>query len=181
MNGATLRRSSVGSDYAGEIRVQLFKKNESIMGGKAVVANAGIYVKNIVSHVNQNGPIDKEFTLFTKDGKSAGGSVHLKINFVSVDGKAITPPSATAVEPSAKESLGVHNFTEDEAATKLQASFRGHLARKKTTAMKSGGKKRGGGASSLVVGGLLLVVGAVAAMSVAKKTPAPAPADKGKK
>jgi hypothetical protein len=25
--------------------------------------------------------IDKEFTLFTKDGKSAGGSVHLKVSF----------------------------------------------------------------------------------------------------
>jgi uncharacterized protein (DUF433 family) len=51
----TLLRSVVVASYAGELRVQLFKKNESIMGGKAVVANAGIYVKNIVSHINQHG------------------------------------------------------------------------------------------------------------------------------
>ena len=115
------------ASYAGELRVQLFKKNESIMGGKAVVANAGIYVKNIVSHINQHGGIDKEFTLFTKDGKSAGGSVHLRIDFVPVDGATMVRQQSQSA--SAKEGLGVHNFTEDEAATKLQASFRGHMVR----------------------------------------------------
>jgi uncharacterized protein (DUF433 family) len=47
--------SKVATSYAGELRVQLFKRTESIMGGKAVVANAGIYVKNIVSHISQHG------------------------------------------------------------------------------------------------------------------------------
>lgn len=166
--------SDVAASYAGELRVQLFKKNETIMGGKAVVANAGIYVKNIVSHIQQHGAIDKEFTLFTKDGKSAGGSVHLKIAFAPAGDSITMKPSA-----SAKSGLGVHNFTEDEAATKLQASFRGHMARKQTKAMKSKAAKTGPGA--LVVGGLLLVVGAIAALSMKKSEPAPEPAGKGKR
>ena len=167
----------VAPNYVGELRVQLFKKNETIMGGKAVVANAGIYVKNIVSHIQQNGSIDKEFTLFTKDGKSAGGSVSLKIAFAPSGGDIITmKPSA-----SAKSGLGVHNFTEDQAATKLQASFRGHMARKKTKEMKSGKSGGGKGPGALIVGGLLVVVGAIAALSMKKSEPAPAPVSKGKK
>lgn len=105
--------SDVDANYIGELRVQLCKKNESIMAGKAVVANAGIYVKNIVSHINQHGTIDKEFTLFAKDGKAAGGSVHLRIDFVS-DKDA--PKKAISRQGTVKS----HTFTEDEAATKLQ-------------------------------------------------------------
>ena len=180
--------SDVSASYGGELRVQLFKKNESMMGGKAVVANAGIYVKNIVAHIQQHGAIAKEFTLFTKDGKSAGGSVNLKIDFIPVGGGSSSFKTMEA-SASAKSGLGVHNFTEDEAATKLQASFRGHMSRKQTKEMKSqtkemksntaGAGNKGPGA--LVVGGLLLVVGAIAALSMKKSEPAPEPPGKGKR
>ena len=178
--------SDVSASYGGELRVQLFKKNESMMGGKAVVANAGIYVKNIVAHIQQHGAIAKEFTLFTKDGKSAGGSVNLKIDFIPVGGGSSSFKTMEA-SASAKSGLGVHNFTEDEAATKLQASFRGMMSRKQTREMQTkemksntaGAGNKGPGA--LVVGGLLLVVGAIAALSMKKSEPAPEPPGKGKR
>lgn len=89
---------SVTDDLAGELRVQLFGKSDtSVMNSKAVVANAGIYVKNIVGHVVTHGEIDKTFKLFTKDGATTGGEVRLRVAFTA---------SATKHSVDTKDSVG---------------------------------------------------------------------------
>ena len=82
----------VAAGHAGELRVQLFKKHASALApnAKTVVANAGVYVKNIVSHIAAHGDIDKDFKLFSKGGEASGGFVRLRVAFEE-DAAAETP------------------------------------------------------------------------------------------
>jgi hypothetical protein len=75
----------VAPGHAGELRVQLFKKREGIVAdSKAVVANAGVYVKNIVTHITAHGAIDKDFKLFSKGGEASGGFVRLRVLYEAI-------------------------------------------------------------------------------------------------
>ena len=72
----------VAAGHAGELRVQLFKKTSALApNAKTAVANAGVYVKNIVSHIAAHGVIDKDFKLFSKGGEASGGFVRLRVAF----------------------------------------------------------------------------------------------------
>lgn len=129
------------------------------MGDKAAVANAGVYVKNVVSYINSNGSIDKEFKLFSKDGEALGGNVRLKIDFKPAD--PTTPlPTDTAVHGGMKS----HAYTEDEAAAKLQARFRGMKTRKELDE-----KKKKGGVKGAVVAVVAVAVAGAGAMLVRKR------------
>ena len=99
------------------------------MGDKAAVANAGVYVKNIVSYINTNGSIDKEFKLFSKEGQALGGNVRLKIDFAPSD-------PATPLPDDGGGAMKSHAPTEDEAATRLQARFRGMKTRREMNEKK---------------------------------------------
>lgn len=150
--------SDVNETYSGELRLQLFKR-KSIMGDKAAVANAGVYVKNVVSYINSNGSIDKEFKLFSKEGEALGGNVRLKIDFKPAD--PTTPlPTDTAVHGGMKS----HAYTEDEAAAKLQARFRGMKTRKELDE-----KKKKGGVKGAVVAVVAVAVAGAGAMLVRKR------------
>jgi hypothetical protein len=121
----------VSAELTGELRVQLFKKSESVMGGKAVVANAGIYVKNIVSHVLQHGAIDKQFKLFTKDGKAMGGAVHLIVAYEEdPPGPEATAAGSNDLRTNAEEGAPAASDKAEEAAaaTKIQATWKGARA-----------------------------------------------------
>jgi hypothetical protein len=146
-------RSNVPASYAGEFRIQLYKQKESVMGGKAVVANAGIFVKNIVAHVVNNGAIDKTFKLFSKDGSASGGSVRLLIDFERFRDAIVVPPGE-------KFDIDAHKVKEDVAATKLQSAWRGKKARDELRRVGSGGALRAllAVAAAAVVGGLAFVV-----------------------
>jgi len=105
----------VASSLVGELRVQLFKKADSVLQNKAVVANAGIYVKNIVAHVTAHGTIEKDFKLFSKDGVAMGGSVRLAVEYRETNGtrdgatgKNRAPASASPVT-SARAGSGDEN------------------------------------------------------------------------
>ena len=92
------------------------------MGDKAAVANAGVYVKNVVSYINSNGSIDKEFKLFSKEGEALGGNVRLKIDFKPAD--PTTPlPTDTAVHGGMKS----HAYTEDEVAVAVAVAGAGAM------------------------------------------------------
>ena len=135
----------MSAELTGELRVQLFKKSESVMGGKAVVANAGIYVKNIVSHVLQHGAIDKQFKLFTKDGKAMGGAVHLIVAYEEdPPGPEATAEGSNDLRTNAEEgapasSDGGGGAEEAAAATKIQATWKGARARRDHRARRRGG------------------------------------------
>ena len=123
------------------------------MGGKAVVANAGIFVKNIVAHVVNNGAIDKTFKLFSRDGSASGGSVRLLIDFERFRDAIVVPPGE-------KFDIDAHKVKEDVAATKLQSAWRGKKARDELRRVGSGGALRAllAVAAAAVVGGLAFVV-----------------------
>ena len=133
--------SLVSAELTGELRVQLFKKSESVMGGKAVVANAGIYVKNIVSHVLQHGAIDKQFKLFTKDGKAMGGAVHLIVAYEEdPPGPEATAAGSNDLRTNAEEGApAASDKAEAAAATKIQATWKGARARRDHRARRRGG------------------------------------------
>lgn len=128
----------MSAELTGELRVQLFKKSESVMGGKAVVANAGIYVKNIVSHVLQHGAIDKQFKLFTKDGKALGGAVHLIVAYEEdPPGPEATAAGSNDLRTNAEEGAPAPS-EEAAAATKIQATWKGARARRDHRARRRG-------------------------------------------
>ena len=159
----TSSRSAVDEDHAGELRVQLFKKaDQSATDSKPVVANAGVYVKNIVSHIAAHGSIDKDFKLFTKDGKSAGASVRLVLDFTPDEGQSMDDADAFT-HNTRNGGLRTFNFTEDEAAAKIQAAFKGNKTRKqlKLKAAAPSGSSGGGGGNKAVL------IGAVAAVGIA--------------
>ena len=118
-----------------------------------MVANAGIFVKNIVAHVVNNGAIDKTFKLFSKDGSASGGSVRLLIDFERFRDAIVVPPGE-------KFDIDAHKVKEDVAATKLQSAWRGKKARDELRRVGSGGALRAllAVAAAAVVGGLAFVV-----------------------
>jgi hypothetical protein len=86
----------VAPGHAGELRVQLFKKREGIVAdSKAVVANAGVYVKNIVTHITAHGAIDKDFKLFSKGGEASGGFVRLRVLYEAIADETGAPGETT--------------------------------------------------------------------------------------
>ena len=90
----------VAPGHAGELRVQLFKKREGIVAdSKAVVANAGVYVKNIVTHITAHGAIDKDFKLFSKGGEASGGFVRLRVLYEAIANET-GAPGETARAPA---------------------------------------------------------------------------------
>lgn len=182
---------NVNANYDGELRVQLFKKNTGILGGKAVVANAGIFVKQIITHVGNYGDIDKEFNLFTKDGQTAGGNLHLKISFIPANGQALptTKKAAPAASDSNKKTppvaeksrgtlLKVHTISDDEAARVIQTNVRKHLAEKtaKTLAVEKEEAREAAGGFFKKIAVLGVLGGAVfAAVKATQKPPPPPP------
>jgi len=127
------------------------------MGDKAAVANAGVYVKNIVSYINTNGSIDKEFKLFSKEGQALGGNVRLKIDFAPSD-------PATPLPDDGGGAMKSHAPTEDEAATRLQARFRGMKTRREMNE-----KKSKGGVKGAVIAAAAVAVAGAGAMLVRKR------------
>ena len=146
-----------------ELRVQLFKKaDQSATGSKPVVARAGLFVENIVSHIAAHGSIEKDFKLFTKDDESAGASVRLVLDFTPDAGQSMDDADAFT-HNTRNGGLRTFNFTEDEAAAKIQAAFKGNKTRKqlKSKAAAPSGSSGGGGGNKAVL------IGAVAAAGIA--------------
>lgn len=128
----------VAAGHAGELRVQLFKKHASALApnAKTVVANAGVYVKNIVSHIAAHGDIDKDFKLFSKGGEASGGFVRLRVAFEedAIAGDAGEKNAGVAAAPAGTrgdENADPANTTEaaQKAAAKIQASWKGKKTR----------------------------------------------------
>jgi len=126
----------VAAGHAGELRVQLFKKHASALApnAKTVVANAGVYVKNIVSHIAAHGDIDKDFKLFSKGGEASGGFVRLRVAFeedaIAGDDDDIIVAAAPA-GTRGDENADPADTTEaaQKAAAKIQASWKGKKTR----------------------------------------------------
>ena len=131
----------VAAGHAGELRVQLFKKHASALApnAKTVVANAGVYVKNIVSHIAAHGVIDKDFKLFSKGGEASGGFVRLRVAFEAFEEDAAGDAGGDAA-PAESEAV-------QKAAATIQASWKGKktrdgvrfLSREKKETKKSNG------------------------------------------
>lgn len=158
--------SAVDEEHTGELRVQLFKKAQSVTGSKPVVANAGVYVKNIVPIIAAHGSIDKDFKLFTKDGKSVGGSVRLLVDFTPDAGQSVDDTQASTNNDQ-DEGLRTFHFTEDQAAAKIQAAFKGNKTRKELqskAAAPSGSSGAGGGNKAVILGAVAAV--GIAALSL---------------
>ena len=129
----------VAAGHAGELRVQLFKKHASALApnAKTVVANAGVYVKNIVSHIAAHGDIDKDFKLFSKGGEASGGFVRLRVAFeedVSLGDAGDDVERSVAAAPAGTrgdENADPADTTEaaQKAAAKIQASWKGKKTR----------------------------------------------------
>jgi len=128
----------VAAGHAGELRVQLFKKHASALApnAKTVVANAGVYVKNIVSHIAAHGDIDKDFKLFSKGGEASGGFVRLRVAFeedaIAGDaGDAGVADAPAGTRGDENENADPANTTEaaQKAAAKIQASWKGKKTR----------------------------------------------------
>ena len=125
----------VAAGHAGELRVQLFKKHASALApnAKTVVANAGVYVKNIVSHIAAHGDIDKDFKLFSKGGEASGGFVRLRVAFEE-DAAGDDDDIIVAAAPAGTrgdENADPADTTEaaQKAAAKIQASWKGKKTR----------------------------------------------------
>ena len=115
----------VAPGHAGELRVQLFKKREGIVAdSKAVVANAGVYVKNIVSHIAAHGVIDKDFKLFSKGGEASGGFVRLRVAFEESEEDAAGDAGDADVAAAPADAEAAR-----KAAAKIQASWKGKKTR----------------------------------------------------
>ena len=127
----------VAAGHAGELRVQLFKKHASALApnAKTVVANAGVYVKNIVSHIAAHGDIDKDFKLFSKGGEASGGFVRLRVAFeedaIAGDDDDIIVAAAPAGTRGDENASDPADTTEaaQKAAAKIQASWKGKKTR----------------------------------------------------
>ena len=126
----------VAAGHAGELRVQLFKKHASALApnAKTVVANAGVYVKNIVSHIAAHGDIDKDFKLFSKGGEASGGFVRLRVAFEEDRDAGDAGDVAAAPAPAGTrgdENADPADTTEaaQKAAAKIQASWKGKKTR----------------------------------------------------
>ena len=126
----------VAAGHAGELRVQLFKKHASALApnAKTVVANAGVYVKNIVSHIAAHGDIDKDFKLFSKGGEASGGFVRLRVAFEEDARRGDAGDVAAAPAPAGTrgdENADPADTTEaaQKAAAKIQASWKGKKTR----------------------------------------------------
>ena len=118
--------------------MQLFKKHASALApnAKTVVANAGVYVKNIVSHIAAHGDIDKDFKLFSKGGEASGGFVRLRVAFEEDarrgdDDDIIVAAAPAGTRENANENADPANTTEaaQKAAAKIQASWKGKKTR----------------------------------------------------
>ena len=158
--------SAVDEEHTGELRVQLFKKAQSVTGSKPVVANAGVYVKNIVPIIAAHGSIDKDFKLFTKDGKNVGGSVRLLVDFTPDAGQSVDDTQAST-NNNQDGGLRTFHFTEDQAAAKIQAAFKGNKTRKELqskAAAPSGSSGAGGGNKAVILGAVAAV--GIAALSL---------------
>lgn len=130
----------VAAGHAGELRVQLFKKTSALApNAKTAVANAGVYVKNIVSHIAAHGVIDKDFKLFSKGGEASGGFVRLRVAFEAFEEDAAGDAGGDAA-PADSEAA-------QKAAATIQASWKGKktrdgvrfLSREKKETKKSNG------------------------------------------
>ena len=127
----------VAAGHAGELRVQLFKKHASALApnAKTVVANAGVYVKNIVSHIAAHGDIDKDFKLFSKGGEASGGFVRLRVAFeedaIAGDAGDAKENAAAPAGTRGDENADPADTTEaaQKAAAKIQASWKGKKTR----------------------------------------------------
>ena len=131
-----------------------------------MVANAGVYVKNIVPIIAAHGSIDKDFKLFTKDGKSVGGSVRLLVDFTPDAGQSVDDTQAPTNNDQ-DEGLRTFHFTEDQAAAKIQAAFKGNKTRKELqskAAAPSGSSGAGGGNKAVILGAVAAV--GIAALSL---------------
>ena len=112
----------VAAGHAGELRVQLFKKTSALApNAKTAVANAGVYVKNIVSHIAAHGVIDKDFKLFSKGGEASGGFVRLRVAFEAFEEDAAGDADVAAA-PAESEAA-------QKAAATIQASWKGKKTR----------------------------------------------------
>ena len=154
-------------EHTGELRVQLFKEAQSVTGSKPVVANAGVYVKNIVPIIAAHGSIDKDFKLFTKDGKNVGGSVRLLVDFTPDAGQSVDdagvheqqPRRRFADVPLARRTRG--------GGEKFEAAFKGNKTRKELqshAAAPSGSSGAGGGNKAVILGAVAAV--GIAALSL---------------
>ena len=158
----------------------------------AVVANAGIFVKQIITHVGNYGDIDKEFNLFTKDGQTAGGNLHLKISYIPANGQALPStrkpapaPAASdpkkkapAAQPSVGRDLKAHTLSDDDAARVIQTNVRKHLKAKtaKTVSMEKEEAREAVGGFFKKIAILGVLGGAVfAAVKATQKPPPPPP------
>eukprot|EP00854_Cymbomonas_tetramitiformis_P012287 gene12287-14513_t len=81
---------------AEEVRLKICKERKTIfgVGGNSVMANAGIYLRDLLRFV----PIEKQFNLFKPSDKNEGGSVRLYFDLVK-NGSGAGPTAAPAVEP----------------------------------------------------------------------------------
>lgn len=116
----------VAAGHAGELRVQLFKKHASALApnAKIAVANAGVYVKNIVSHIAAHGVIDKDFKLFSKGGEASGGFVRLRVAFEESEEDAAGDAGDADVAAAPADAEAAR-----KAAAKIQASWKGKKTR----------------------------------------------------
>merc|ERR1712060_378117 len=112
------------SKVPGELRIHICKVKKGLMSnGYTTVANAGVFVENIVKYILQEKKdIEKEFFLFLKDGATAGGKARLELKYRHTSKDPVvagTPVSGIVARP----------VSEDEAATKIQSVFRGGKVR----------------------------------------------------
>ena len=139
----------VAAGHAGELRVQLFKKHASALApnAKTVVANAGVYVKNIVSHIAAHGVIDKDFKLFSKGGEASGGFVRLRVAFEAFEEDAAGDAGGDAGGDADVAAAPADSEAAQKAAATIQASWKGKktrdgvrfLSREKKETKKSNG------------------------------------------
>ena len=140
----------VAPGHAGELRVQLFKKREGLVAdAKAVVANAGVYVKNIVTHITAHGAIDKDFKLFSKGGEASGGFVRLRVAYEAIADDTNAGETVALAAPAGDENADPANAANaaNAAAAKIQASWKGKKTREVTreslSRKKNAGRKTG--------------------------------------
>ena len=138
----------VAAGHAGELRVQLFKKTSALApNAKTAVANAGVYVKNIVSHIAAHGVIDKDFKLFSKGGEASGGFVRLRVAFEAFEEDAAGDAGGDAGGDADVAAAPADSEAAQKAAATIQASWKGKktrdgvrfLSREKKETKKSNG------------------------------------------
>ena len=158
----------VAPEHPGELRVQLFKKRRSVVEPdvKAVVANAGVFVKNIVMHIAAHGDIEKDFKLFAKGGQPSGGFVRLRVAFEATD-PAGARASASGDERAERAEKNAADPAADAAAAKIQAIWKGKKARETCANAMMGKKKATDHERALSPASVAVACGAVAAAAFA--------------